>query len=163
MTRRLSGADEAEARGWAGVAADVAVGSLCLRAHCGAVVVSEGEMIGAGHNGPPGDCPIAVCRKDSLPASFRSDRTCCVHAEGRAIADVLARAPQRLPGSTLYFARLGPSGDVEPAGGPYCTICSKAALDSGIAEFVLWHGDEAGFVAYDTVDYNERSFASGGR
>ena len=162
MTRRLSGADEADARGWVGAAAAAAAGSLCLRAHCGAVVVVEREIIGAGHNSPPGDCPIAACRKDSLPPSFRSDRTCCVHAEGRAIADALARAPRRLRGSTMYFARLGPDGDVEPAGEPYCTICSKAVLDSGIAEFVLWHGDEAGFVAYDAADYNERSFTSGG-
>ena len=161
MTRRLSGAGEAEARRWVGAAAVAAAGSLCLRARCGAVVVAEGEVIGAGHNSPPGDCPIAVCRKDSLPESFRSDRTCCVHAEGRAIADALARAPRRLPGSTMYFARLGADGGVEPAGEPYCTICSKAALDSGLAEFVLWHG-EAGFTAYDTADYNERAFASAG-
>jgi len=116
MTRRLTGADEATAMRWMKVATKVAAGSLCLRAHCWTIIVSDDEVIGAGHNSPPGDCPIAVCRKDMLPASFRSDRTCCIHAEGRAIIDALTRAPKRLVGSTAYFIRLGPDDDPAPAG-----------------------------------------------
>lgn len=47
-------------------------------------------------------------------------------------------------------------GLILKAGKPYCTICSKMALDVGIAEFVLWH--EEGITVYDTKEYNELSF-----
>jgi hypothetical protein len=45
---------------------------------------------------------------------------------------------------------------MEKSGKPYCTICSKSALDIGIKEFVLWHED--GICAYDTAEYNLLSF-----
>jgi deoxycytidylate deaminase len=119
---------------------------------------SDGRLIGSGHNSPPGDCPIAVCRKDTLPAGFRSDRTCCLHAEQRAIFDALAYHRAELPGATIYFVRLDANGEPTPAGEPYCTICSKSVLEVGMATFVLWH--ERGFVAYEAHEYNELSFAA---
>ena len=156
MSTRL--VDSAEARTALALAVTEARRSLCLRSRCGAVIISStGALIGRGYNSPPLDCPIALCRKDSLPASFRSDRTCCLHAEQRAVFDALARHSGELAGSTLYFIRLDAAGNPEPAGDPYCTICSKTALDVGIGTFVLWH--ERGPVAYGTQEYNELSFA----
>jgi hypothetical protein len=43
------------------------------------------------------------------------------------------------------------------AGAPYCTICSKMALDVGLRWFGLWH--ETGIRMYDTREYNDLSFA----
>jgi len=42
------------------------------------------------------------------------------------------------------------------SGKPYCTVCSRLALDNGIKEFVLWHTD--GIKGYDTKEYNKLSY-----
>lgn len=158
MSRLLLGLETDEAQRAFELATREALHSLCLRSRCGAVIISSsGASIGAGYNSPPLDCPIAVCRKDSLPSDFRSDRTCCVHAEQRAVYDALAHHAGELAGSTIYFVRLDQAGAPERAGEPYCTICSKAVLDVGIGTFVLWQ--ERGFVAYGAAEYNDLSFA----
>jgi hypothetical protein len=56
----------------------------------------------------------------------------------------------------LYFIRLDAVGVPELAGQPYCTYCSKLALDVGIAEFVLWRPE--GVTVYDTIEYNDLSY-----
>lgn len=133
--------------------------SKCLRSKCGAVIVSDDEIIGKGVNSPPQDICIEKCFKDELPQGFKSDRTCCVHAEQRAIFDALANNPKKIKGSRIYFIRTDLEGNVMKAGEPYCTICSKSALDVGIAEFALWH--EEGICIYNTKEYNEISFKDG--
>jgi deoxycytidylate deaminase len=131
--------------------------AFCHRSRCGAVIVDTFDtVIGRGVNSPPGDERIPACVKDALPAGFASDRTCCIHAEQRAILDATRRYADRLPGSTLYFIRLDARGDPMAAEEPYCTICSKAALDARIGTFVLRHSE--GIAAYDAREYNERSF-----
>jgi hypothetical protein len=60
-------------------------------------------------------------------------------------------------GSTLYFTRIDDSGRRMVSGAPYCTICSKFALETGVAFFVLEH--EFGIVSYPTHFYNELSFS----
>ncbi len=131
--------------------------SSCKRSRCGSIIVSEDAgMIGAGWNSMP--CEEAgSCFKDELPKSFKSDRTCCVHAEQRAIMDALQGSCGALiGGSTLYFIRLDENDQPIHAGEPYCTICSKMALDVGISKFVLWQKE--GWTSYDTKYYNELSF-----
>jgi len=159
MSDLLVGELAAKARHMIELAADQAIMSSCLRSLCGAVIVAADgtSVIGAGYNSPPQDCPIGpVCRKDTLPADFRSDKTCCLHAEQRAVFDALAHHADLLVGSTIYFVRLGDDGEPKPSGEPYCTICSKTTLDVGIATFVLWRPE--GFRAYGTYEYNELSF-----
>ena len=70
--------------------------------------------------------------------------------------DALRNNPDKIIGSRLYFIRLDDKGAPSRAGKPYCTICSKMALDIGIEEFVLWH--EKGVCVYDTQEYNALSF-----
>ncbi len=154
--RYLSGEEEREAQAYFRECARVAVQSNCHRARCGSVIVKDGELIGTGVNSPPLNECIERCLKDDLPKDFISDRTCCVHAEDRAVRDALQRNPGKLQGARLYFARLAENGDVARAGRPYCTWCSKTALDASIAEFVLWHDE--GICAYDTREYNQLSF-----
>lgn len=134
--------------------------ATCKRRKCGSVVVSaEGEVIGRGWNGPPAhdECQRRCDRKAELHPAFTSDKTCCVHAEWRAIFDALRNAPDRVTGSTLYFAACDEKGDHVFAGDPYCTICSKIALDVGVRWFGLWH--ETGIRLYDTREYHDLSFA----
>ncbi len=157
--RILVGAEEEEAMGYMNAAAGAARGSSCLRSKCGSVIVKRGKLLGSGFNSPPGNKSLKKCLKDDLPSDFKSDKTCCVHAEQRAIIDACKRNPKDLVGSTLYFTRINEKGERIPSGDPYCTICSKLTYDVGISEFVLWH--EKGLCAYETENYNDLSFRSG--
>ncbi|MBP9747891.1 hypothetical protein KBD13_03090 [Patescibacteria group bacterium] len=159
----LSGEDEKQALAYIQNAVDLARNATCERSRCGSVIVFAGEeIIGKGWNTPPqNDERERRCTREK--ASYHpkvTDKTCCVHAEQRAIMDALRTHPTKLAGSRLYFIRLDSEGAPMRAGEPYCTICSKMALDVGIAEFVLWH--EAGVCVYDTQEYNARSYAFGG-
>jgi hypothetical protein len=133
--------------------------ALCARARCGAVVVRDAQIIGRGYNAPPRDdmsqrmCHLALT---SSPKP-KADRTCCVHAEWRAILDALRRTGN-LSGGTLYFTRVNKDGALLRSGRPYCTACSRLALDSGLSHFALWHDD--GIVLYDAVEYNRLSYRS---
>jgi deoxycytidylate deaminase len=152
----LTGSEVEIARKYIQKAAQIGLKSSCLRSRCGTVIVKTNQIIGTGFNSPPLDRHPEVCRKDSLPINFKSDKTCCVHAEQRAIMEALRKNPDKVKGSRLYFIRIDEKGEIKKSGQPYCTICSKMALDVGIAEFVLWH--EEGICVYDTEEYNELSF-----
>lgn len=132
--------------------------SLCKRGMIGAVVVLDGEIVGRGYNAPPNDDEgNRMCHTDYRTSSKpKSDRTCCVHAEWRAIIDALRRNPDKIKGSTLYFTRVDKNGNILKSGRPYCTVCSRLALDSGISVFVLWH--EEGIKEYPTDEYNKLSY-----
>jgi deoxycytidylate deaminase len=142
-------------------AAEIAINSTCERAKCGSIIVKNEEIIGNGFNSPPGNienqrrCSYA---KESYNKKV-TDKTCCVHAEQRAIMDALRRNKEKLLGSILYFIRLDKNGNPSNAGKPYCTICSKMVLDSGIKEFVLFEKNR--IVVYDTEEYNKISFRFG--
>jgi deoxycytidylate deaminase len=154
----LSGDEEKDAKKFLEDAQGAAKNSTCLRAKCGSVIVKDGKIIGRGFNSPPfGLDSQRRCenQKDQYHRKV-TDKTCCVHAEQRVIMDALRNSPKGLAGSRLYFVRLGPDGKKAPSGKPYCTICSKMALDAGISEFVLWH--RGGICVYGTEEYNDLSF-----
>ena len=139
-------------------AGKVAEQALCLRDKCGAVIVSDGYVIGKGYNAPPGDdFTIRKCELELIhSAKPKSDRTCCVHAEWRAIVDALPSG--KIRGSTLYFTRVDEEGALKESDGiPYCTVCSRLALDVGVAYFGLW--TERGAKLWETREYNEMSYA----
>jgi deoxycytidylate deaminase len=131
--------------------------SICLRSNCGALIVKDEIIRGRGSNSPPGDEKIPYCFKEFLPKDFKSDKTCCIHAEKRAIDDCLYTFTRDvIKGSTLYFTRINGDKKIIPVDKPYCTMCSKDALDKGISKWVLFH--QFGFVEYDAREYNEISF-----
>ena len=153
----LIGTQEAEAIPWMNGAAEMAKGALCLRAKCGTVIVKDGIIIGKGYNAPPLDKE----ENRTCNASFGSgkpgyDQTCCMHAEWRAIADALRKNPTQLEGSKLYFTRVDDDGEIKKSGDPFCTTCSRWALDVGIDQFILWHED--GIQEYPTDQYNRLSY-----
>ena len=157
----LSGDEEKKALKYIAKAAEVANNATCERSKCGSVIVQSEKIIGSGFNSPPQNKEKqrrCSCKKNSYHIKV-TDKTCCVHAEQRAIMDALRKNPNKLSGSRLYFIRLDDNGALSRAGEPYCTICSKMALDVGIAEFVLWH--DKGVCVYDTEKYNKLSFQFG--
>lgn len=136
----------------------VAQRATCEQAKCGSVIVSaDGQVIGKGYNAPPlGVESQRMCNAEPNPSiKPRSDKTCCVHAEWNAILDALKHHPALVTGSTLYFMRVNEAGEFTEAGQPYCTVCSRLALESGIATFGLWNG---GPEMIDTAVYNRRSY-----
>lgn len=145
----LQDEEEQQAEKYLNEAAKIALISTCERSRCGSIIVLNDEIIGSGFNSPPFGLETqrrCSCSKDSYHQKV-TDKTCCVHAEQRAIMDTLRKKPDKISGSRLYFIRLDPEGKPSRAGKPYCTICSKMALDVGITEFVLWH--ENGVCVYD--------------
>lgn len=150
--------EEAAVR-WMHAAGEVAKRALCLRAKCGTVIVKNGEIIGEGYNAPPLDMEEhRTCHLEfENPGKPKYDRTCCMHAEWRAVLDASGRNPEKLPGSTLYFMRIDSDGNMTRAGEPFCTVCSRFALDAGVATFCLWQ--EEGIRAYPTGEYNKISYA----
>lgn len=145
---------------WFKKAGRVATKALCLRAKCGAVIVSDGVVIGFGYNAPPvDDISSRKCLDENYDRTRKPkyDLTCCVHAEWRAMIDALKNNEEKLWGAILYYVRLDDNSNIHRSGLPFCTVCSRLALDVGIAKFGLWHENE--MMLYDTHDYNERSYA----
>lgn len=138
-------------------AGEVAKHALCLRDKCGAVIVLNGVIIAQGYNAPPNDdvgnrkCDLEL-RESRKP---KSDRTCCLHAEWRAIITAI-KSGKILSGSTLYFTRIDEDGNLKRSGSPYCTVCSRLALDVGITHFALWQ--DAGVAIFTTREYNDLSY-----
>ena len=155
----LQNSEEQEAEKWMNEAASVAEKALCLRAKCGAVIINDGEIIGQGYNAPPlNDEKNRTClNKYDFNGKPKYDHTCCMHAEWRAILDAIKRNPEKLKGSRLYFTRVDESGNIKKSGEPYCTVCSRFALDVGISEFLLWQ--DRGICSYFTDEYNKLSYS----
>lgn len=152
----LKGQQEQEAIGWMMKAADAAKKALCHKAKCGSVIVMDGEIIGEGYNAPPlNKEENRTCLIDLPPGKAKYDRTCCIHAEWRAIMDALKRNPGKIVGSKLYFTRVDEAGNIKKSGKPYCTVCSRLTLDAGVEKFLLWHDD--GICEYDTDEYDRLS------
>lgn len=159
--RKLEGREKLKAFKYLMEAGVAATYSNCLRSKCGAELVNKikgmERVIGRDFNSPPGDKALEVCLKNFLPEDFKSDKTCCMHAEQRAITNAInSYKKSSVEGSTLYFMRLNLNDIIIPAGKPYCTICSKFALDNGVKNWVLLH--KSGFYLYDADEYNEISF-----
>lgn len=144
---------------WFQEARTVAQQALCQRAKCGAVIVANGVIIGSGYNAPPQDDMMnAKCSDGEYNRAKKPkyDLTCCVHAEWRAITDALKNHPKEIQGSTLYYVRTDAEGNIKPSGEPFCTVCSRLALDVGITQFGLIHNE--GPKLYQTKDYNNLSY-----
>jgi len=138
--------------------AQIALNSTCQRSKCGSIIVNHKIIIGMGYNSPPQNKEEnrrCKCVKDTLHKKV-TDKTCCIHAEQRAIMNALTKYADKIYGSRLYFVRLNDKNEITRSGKPYCTICSKMALDVGIAEFVLYH--EKGICVYKTDEYNDLSY-----
>jgi len=135
--------------------------ATCHRAKCGAIVVAKnGEIIGEGFNCPPLNREdLRLCESDfDLSIKPKYDKTCCIHAEWNAIISALKNFGSKIDGGTLYFMRVDNDGKWTDAGKPFCTVCSRLAVQSGLKNFALW--DEINKIPkiYDVIEYNRESY-----
>lgn len=140
------------------LAAEVAKSATCTHAKCGSIIAStDSIIIGRGFNAPPlNDESQRRCgfeADDGIKPKY--DKTCCVHAEWNAIIDALRNFPDKIVGSTLYFMRINDDGEFTNACDPFCTVCSRLALQSGIRYFALWNKEPK---IYECTDYNQKSY-----
>ncbi len=139
-------------------AAKIAQKATCERSKCGCVIVKDGEIIGQGFNSPPQHLESqrrCHCDKEQYHRKV-TDKTCCIHAEQRAILDALKFASDKLIGSDLYFIRLDPEWNPAKYCNTYWTIFSKIVFVLGINTFHLCHSE--GIFAFDTEEYNILSY-----
>lgn len=159
--RRIESDDNSTIRTYFEEAANEAEKATCFRAKCGSVIVSvSGVIIGRGFNAPPfGDESQRRCEAEfDLEKKPKYDKTCCVHAEWNAVLDALGQTSHKeVAGSRLYFMRVDTEGHFTDAGEPYCTVCSRIAMQAGVAEFALWN--DSGVDVYDLPEYNALSYA----
>lgn len=144
---------------WMERAAEQARRATCERDRCGAVVMRAGKIVGAGFNGPVrGFAPRCATAKTS-PLKPKSDRTCCVHAEWRALLEATQELGGKLRACVLFFTRVERSGEGQrvASGLPYCTVCSRLAHELGLEYWVLDHGAPRGLVEYTAAQYDEIS------
>lgn len=142
---------------WFEAAAQAARRALCLRSRCGAVLVKDGRILAAGYNGPPQD-DLALRSCHSLVPSRhkpKADRSCCLHAEWKALEDALLQCPVDVVGSTMVFCRVDANGQMLKSGNPYCTVCSRLTLHRGVGFWMLWH--EGGIQVYSATEYHRLS------
>lgn len=141
-------------------AALIAQQATCLRARCGSIIVSkDGIALGSGFNAPPLNDENQRKCSETYDSTLKpkSDKTCCVHAEWNAILSASSRNNGLdIIGSTLYFMRVDEDGNFTNAGEPYCTVCSRLALQGGVSVFGLW---EDGPRMIPTDLYNQMSYA----
>jgi deoxycytidylate deaminase len=132
--------------------------ATCTRSKVGAIIVKDGIIIGRGFNSPPGNLESQrrCSRKSELKPGFKSDKTCCVHAEQRAIIDASQKNPDKLLGSDMYLARLTGDSLKKEFSRPYCTICSKLILDVGIKRTIRLKSEDV--LVYEAEEYNDESY-----
>lgn len=157
--KRISGPEVGSHREYFERAAVIALDAQCYQAKCGTVIVKGGKIIGEGFNGPPlgkeSNRTCGTSRDTSIKPKY--DKTCCIHAEWRAILNACKAHGNNVKGSTLYFMRIDETGAFTDAGLPYCTDCSRLALESGISYFALWN--DGGIDMYTTEEYDRASYA----
>ena len=156
--KRIEGAEFETIRPYFEAAADVAKEATCLRAKCGSIIVKDSVIIGQGFNSPALDNEsqrLCVAEMDT-DVKPKYDKTCCIHAEWRAVLDTCKTNADKLAGSVLYFMRINEAGEFTDAGDPFCTVCSRLTMEAGVGEFALYNNNGADIYPLD--EYNLVSY-----
>lgn len=154
----LSWEEENIAKSYFSIAADVAKNATCERSKCWCIIVNDWAIIWKWYNSPVRDLESqrrCTCDKNSYDRKV-TDKTCCIHAEQRAIIDALKNNSELIEWSHLYFIRLDQEWNISKSWEPYCTMCSKFALETWVKYFYLRKNEW--IVQYDTEEYNLLSY-----
>jgi deoxycytidylate deaminase len=136
----------------------IAQDATCQRARCGSVIIKDGDVIGKGSNSPALDDENQRLCRAVMDTSTKPkyDKTCCIHAEWRAVIDACKTNVDKIEGSTLYFMRIDNDNNFTDAGDPFCTVCSRLTMEAGVQDFALYNNNGADVYALD--EYNQRSY-----
>jgi len=156
--RRVEGDEFLAIRPYFEMAATVANDATCSRAKCGSVIVADSVVIGTGFNSPALDREDQRLCEATMDTSLKPkyDKTCCIHAEWRAVLDACKTNADQLAGAVLYFMRVDENGAFTDAGDPFCTVCSRLTMEAGVGEFALYNQDGADIYRLD--EYNKKSY-----
>jgi len=143
-----------EAEEYMKIAAKYAKNSTCRKSQRGAIIVKDGKIVGKGYNKVTIEELCDPCIREEIKDNSRVELCSAIHAEQMAIIDAVNKG-ESLDGSRMYHIKVK-NGEMRKSGKPSCTICSREILESGIAEFVLWHKE--GYTLYDSKELNELSF-----
>lgn len=136
------------------IAAEEAEKSGCKKSKRGSLVVKDGKILGRGYVKPTIEKLCNPCIREGIHTNGQAELCCAIHAEQLAILNAL-KSGESLEGSVIYHIKVK-NGEVRPAKGLSCTICSRLILETGIKEFILLFED--GYRAYTAREANELSF-----
>ena len=140
--------------------------SNCEDAQLGAVIFSDGKVLGEGYNHIPQilskeySCKSCPRRKSELHKGVGLELCIAIHAEEDAINDMLINRSHKIAdskGSKMIVARIK-EGEVKipRSVNPYCTKCSgKIATQTEIDEIIFQVKD--GFVAFKKSEFHIKS------
>lgn len=156
--RRVEGNDFEAIKPYFTRAAEIAKEATCHRAKCGSIIVNKDTVIGEGFNSPAhGNEDQRMCDVEyDMSIKPKYDKTCCIHAEWRAVLEACKTHPEKLNGSILYFMRIDENGHFTDAGDPFCTVCSRLTMEAGVGEFALYNNGGADI--YPLAEYNQKSY-----
>lgn len=114
--------------------------STCRRAHYGALIVRNDEIVSTGYNGAPrgrANCiDLGYCIREqwNIPRGQRYELCRSVHAEANAI---ISAARSEALGATLYMACVEPDTGALIPGSTSCSMCRRLIINAGIARVVI--------------------------
>lgn len=96
--RYLLDKEDLDAREYLFACVQLAEQATCQRSRCGSLIVQNDQIIGSGYNTPPQGLETqrrCSCAKENYHKKV-TDKTCCMHAEQRAIMDALQHNADKL-------------------------------------------------------------------
>lgn len=131
--------------------------STCAKAHYGALIVRNDEIVSTGYNGAPrgrADCiDIGYCVRDRLniPDGQRYELCRSVHAEANAI---ISAARSECIGGTIYLAgQDAETGECIENLRP-CPACRRMIINAGLSKIVIRTAKDK----YDIINVQEWVF-----
>ena len=139
------------------IAQTVAERSTCGRAHYGALIVRNDEIVSTGYNGAPRgranciDLGYCIRAKLGIPSGERYELCRAVHAEANAI---ISASRSECIGGTLYLVGIDPAtGQLLKEMKP-CFMCAKMIINAGLKKIVMRFGSDR----YETINVQELVF-----
>ena len=137
---------------------EVASRSTCFRAHHGAIIVKEDQIICTGYNGAPRKTKDCLernnCLRDELniPSGQRYEMCRSVHAEQNAIINAARSGTNLLDGTMyLYSEKIDSNGDVKVIEALPCFICKKMIINAGLRRLIS--NSPEGLKIYEISDW----------
>lgn len=131
--------------------------STCAKAHFGALIVRNDEIVSTGYNGAPrgrSNCiELGYCVRDRLhiPPGERYELCRSVHAEANAI---ISAARSECIGGTIYLAGKNAETGRTIENLRPCPMCRRMIINAGLSKIVIRSGDEK----YDIINVQEWVF-----